>query len=141
MSHQVTQSVRSLDVSTRNQLFGWDRRKCLLLVQQLVPCLPAEVKPTPQQSMPEERLRMRRRAAKVERTRLLPVRLQPCAGGLARCTIPSKMPSNSEPMRPAPPPAVAHAMTNVAMMAAANKMSAYSVVACPRERNRDGNVM
>ena len=40
-------------------------------------------------------------------------------------------------MRPAPPPAVAHVMTKVAMIAAANKISAYSVVACPRERCRD----
>jgi len=43
--------------------------------------------------------------------------------------------SKSEPIFPAPPPAVAHAMTSRAMIAATNKMSAYSVVAWPRERS------
>lgn len=42
--------------------------------------------------------------------------------------------SNNEPIFPAPPPAVAHAITNRAMIAATSKISAYSVVAWPRER-------
>jgi hypothetical protein len=51
--------------------------------------------------------------------------------------MPSKMLSKSEPIWPAPPPAVAQAITKVAMMAAASKTNAYSVVACPRELCRD----
>jgi len=42
--------------------------------------------------------------------------------------------SNSDPIFPAPPPAVAHAITNRAMIAATSKIKAYSVVAWPRER-------
>ena len=42
--------------------------------------------------------------------------------------------SKSDPIRPAPPPAVAHAITKRAMIAATSKISAYSVVAWPRER-------
>jgi len=42
--------------------------------------------------------------------------------------------SKSDPIFPAPPPAVAHAITKRAMIAATNKISAYSVVAWPRER-------
>jgi hypothetical protein len=42
--------------------------------------------------------------------------------------------SNSEPIFPAPPPVVAHAITNKAMIAATSNISAYSVVAWPRER-------
>jgi len=45
--------------------------------------------------------------------------------------------SNNEPIFPAPPPAVAHAMTKRAMIAATSKISAYSVVAWPRERLRE----
>ena len=43
--------------------------------------------------------------------------------------------SNSEPIFPAPPPAVAHAITKRAMIAATNNINAYSVVAWPRERS------
>jgi len=42
--------------------------------------------------------------------------------------------SNNDPIFPAPPPAVAHATTKRAMIAATSKMRAYSVVAWPRER-------
>jgi hypothetical protein len=42
--------------------------------------------------------------------------------------------SNSEPIFPPPPPVVAHAITNKAMIAATSNISAYSVVAWPRER-------
>ena len=45
--------------------------------------------------------------------------------------------SNSDPIFPAPPPAVAHAITKRAMIAATSKTSAYSVVAWPRERFDD----
>jgi hypothetical protein len=37
--------------------------------------------------------------------------------------------SKSEPIFPAPPPAVAHAITNKAMIAATSNINAYSVVA------------
>ena len=47
----------------------------------------------------------------------------------ARSNMSLKTVSKREPIFPAPPPAVAHAMTSRAMMAATSKMSAYSVVA------------
>ena len=52
----------------------------------------------------------------------------------ARLNMSLNTESNNEPIFPAPPPAVAHAMTNRAMIAATSKISAYSVVAWPRER-------
>jgi hypothetical protein len=52
----------------------------------------------------------------------------------ARSNMSLKTVSNSEPIFPAPPPAVAQAMTDKAMIAATSKISAYSVVAWPRER-------
>jgi len=52
----------------------------------------------------------------------------------ARSKMSLKTVSNSEPIFPAPPPAVAHAMTSRAMIAATSNINAYSVVAWPRER-------
>jgi hypothetical protein len=52
----------------------------------------------------------------------------------ARSKMSLKTVSKSEPIFPAPPPAVAHAITNRAMIAATSNISAYSVVAWPRER-------
>jgi hypothetical protein len=52
----------------------------------------------------------------------------------ARSNMSLKTVSKSEPIFPAPPPAVAHAITNKAMIAATSNINAYSVVACPRER-------
>ena len=57
--------------------------------------------------------------------------------GDVREKMSTNMESNKEPIFPAPPPAVAHAITREAMMAATNRMSAYSVVACPRERDAE----
>jgi hypothetical protein len=47
----------------------------------------------------------------------------------ARSNMSLKTVSKSEPIFPAPPPAVAHAITKRAMIAATSNINAYSVVA------------
>ena len=56
--------------------------------------------------------------------------IQPCYSILSvRSKIPDSTVSKSSPIRPAPPPSVAQAITSNAITAAPSKTSAYSVVA------------